>query len=67
VTASGELRHIACPPWRVTYELAAYKLTQLPFPDVFGVFDQNDRPTKNALEQKSIDNTREKSRQWLPT
>ena len=41
----------------VTDELAAHKLAQLPFP---GVFYENDRPTKNALEKKWIDNTREK-------
>ncbi len=44
----------------VTDELAAYKLATLPFPGVFGVFFQSDRPTKNALEKKWIDNTREK-------
>ena len=31
-----------------------------PFPGVFGVFYQNDRPTKNALEKKWVDSTREK-------
>jgi hypothetical protein len=36
------------------------KLAQLPFPGVFGVFYQNDRPTKNALEKKWVDSTREK-------
>jgi 2-oxoglutarate ferredoxin oxidoreductase subunit beta len=58
------LRHTACPPEhqrrRVTDELAAYKLAQLPFPGVFGVFYQNDRPTKNALEKKWIETSREK-------
>ncbi len=49
-----ELRH------DVTDELAAYKLAQIPFPGVFGVFYENDRPTKNALEKKWIDTTREK-------
>src|SRR2546423_14489200 len=44
----------------VTDDLAAYKLPQLPFPGVFGVFYENDRPTKNALEKKWIDTTREK-------
>jgi hypothetical protein len=53
-TAEDELRH------DVTDELAAYKLAQLPFPGVFGVFYQNDRPTKNALEKKWVDSTREK-------
>ncbi len=36
------------------------KLAQLPFPGVFGVFYQNARPTKNALEKKWVDQTREK-------
>src|SRR5438477_398624 len=50
-----ELRH------DVTDELAAYKLAQLPFPGVFGVFYQSDRPTKNSLEKKWIESTREKT------
>ena len=36
------------------------KLAQLPFPGVFGVFYESDRPTKNALEQKWIATSREK-------
>lgn len=32
----------------------------LPFPGAFGVFYQSDRPTKNALERKWIQSTREK-------
>jgi len=44
-----------------TDELAAYKLAQLPFPSVFGVFYQNDRPTKNSLEKKWIESSREKT------
>ena len=43
-TPEDEMRH------DVTDELAAYKLAQLPFPGVFGVFFESDRPTKNALE-----------------
>jgi 2-oxoglutarate ferredoxin oxidoreductase subunit beta len=54
-TPEDELRH------DVTDELAAYKLAQLPFPGVFGVFYETDRPTKNALEKKWIETTREKS------
>jgi 2-oxoglutarate ferredoxin oxidoreductase subunit beta len=54
-TPEDELRH------DVTDELAAYKLAQLPFPGVFGVFYQNDRPTKNALEKKWIETSREKT------
>ena len=53
-TPEDELRH------DVTDELAAYKLAQLPFPGVFGVFYESDRPTKNALEKKWIDQTRER-------
>ena len=53
-TPEDELRH------DVTDELAAYKLAQLPFPGVFGVFYESDRPTKNALEKKWIDQTRAK-------
>ena len=41
-------------------ELAAYKLATLPFPGVLGVFYESDRPTKNALEKKRIETTREK-------
>ena len=44
-----------------TDELAAYKLAQLPFPGVFGVFYESDRPSKNALEKKWIETTREKT------
>src|SRR5437588_776280 len=54
-TPEDELRH------DVTDELAAYKLAQLPFPGVFGVFYQNERPTKNALEKKWIESSREKT------
>src|SRR5437773_549085 len=54
-TPEDELRH------DVTDELAAYKLAQLPFPGVFGVFYETDRPTKNALEKKWIETTREKT------
>ena len=53
-TPEDELRH------DVTDELAAYKLASLPFPGVFGVFYETDRPTKNSLEKKWIENTREK-------
>jgi 2-oxoglutarate ferredoxin oxidoreductase subunit beta len=54
-TPEDELRH------DVTDELAAYKLASLPFPGVFGVFYETDRPTKNALEKKWIETTREKT------
>jgi 2-oxoglutarate ferredoxin oxidoreductase subunit beta len=42
----------------VTDEIAAYKLANLPFPGLFGVFFENDRPTKNTLEKKWTDTTR---------
>jgi len=54
-TPEDELRH------DVTDELAAYKLAQLPFPGVFGVFYETDRPSKNSLEKKWIEQTREKT------
>ncbi len=44
----------------VTDEAAAYAIANLPFPGKFGVFYQEERPTKNQLEQKWIDSTREK-------
>ena len=44
----------------VTDELAAYKLAGLPFPGLFGVFYESDRPTKNALERKWTESTRAK-------
>jgi 2-oxoglutarate ferredoxin oxidoreductase subunit beta len=53
-TPEDEQRH------DVSDELAAYKLAGLPFPGLFGVFYHNDRPTKNALEQRWIDATRAK-------
>jgi 2-oxoglutarate ferredoxin oxidoreductase subunit beta len=36
-------------------------LAQLPFPGVFGVFFQSDRPTKNVLEKKWIETSSEKA------
>lgn len=44
----------------ISDENAAYQLASLPFPGKFGVFYETDRPTKNQLEQKWIDSTREK-------
>ena len=35
-------------------------LKRLPFPGVFGVFYESDRPTKNALEKKWIESSRER-------
>ena len=54
-TAEDEGRH------DTTDEIAAYKLADLPFPGLFGVFYENDRPTKNALEKNWIDATRAKT------
>ena len=45
----------------VTDEVAAYRLADLPFPGIFGVFFEANRPTKNALEQKWIDSVRAKA------
>lgn len=53
-TPEDEARH------DVTDELAAYKLASLAHPGKFGVFYDNDRPTKNVLEQKWIDDTKAK-------
>ena len=53
-TPEDEQRH------DITDEIAAYKLANLPFPGMFGVFYESDRPTKNALEKKWTDATRAK-------
>ena len=45
----------------VTDEIAAFRLANLPFPGVFGVFYEIDRPTKNSLETKWIAEARAKS------
>jgi 2-oxoglutarate/2-oxoacid ferredoxin oxidoreductase subunit beta len=44
----------------VTDEIAAYRLASVPFPGLFGVCFENDRPTKNAFERKWIETTRAK-------
>ena len=53
-TSEDESRH------DVTDEIAAYRLANLPFPGLFGLFFESDRPTKNALERKWIESTRKK-------
>jgi 2-oxoglutarate ferredoxin oxidoreductase subunit beta len=46
-----------------TDEVAAFKLASEAWPGKFGIFYENKaRPTKNALEQKLIANTREKTK-----
>jgi 2-oxoglutarate ferredoxin oxidoreductase subunit beta len=46
-----------------TDEIAAFRLASEPWPGKFGVFYENkSRPTKNALEQKLIATTREKTK-----
>ena len=45
----------------VTDEVAAYRLAEQEFPGLFGVFYEVDRPTKNTLERKWIDASREKA------
>jgi 2-oxoglutarate ferredoxin oxidoreductase subunit beta len=46
-----------------TDELAALRLALDPWPGKFGIYYENkNRPTKNALEQKLITNTREKTK-----
>src|SRR5246500_4663014 len=44
----------------VTDEIAAYRLADVAFPGLFGVFYEIDRPTKNALEQKWVQSARAK-------
>ncbi len=53
-TPEDEARH------DVTDDISAWKLAALQYPGKFGVFYDVDRPTKNTLEQKWIDSTREK-------
>ena len=53
-TPEDEVRH------DVTDELAAYRLADQPFPGLFGVFFESDRPTKNAFERKLVETTRAK-------
>jgi 2-oxoglutarate/2-oxoacid ferredoxin oxidoreductase subunit beta len=53
-TPEDEARH------DVTDEIAGYRLANVPFPGLFGVFFENDRPTKNAFERKWIETTRAK-------
>jgi 2-oxoglutarate/2-oxoacid ferredoxin oxidoreductase subunit beta len=43
-------------------ELAAFRLASLPWPGVFGVFFESDRPTKNRLEADLIAKARERSK-----
>lgn len=43
-----------------TDDIAAFQLAQLPAPGKFGVFLEKQRPTKNAMEQRWIDDTRAK-------
>ena len=53
-TPEDEARH------DVTDEIAAYRLADQPFPGVFGVFLESDRPTKNSFERNWIETTRAK-------
>ncbi len=45
----------------VTDELAAYRLADEPWPGRFGVFYENNRPSKNELEYSLIEKMREKT------
>jgi 2-oxoglutarate ferredoxin oxidoreductase subunit beta len=42
-------------------EVAAFHLATLPWPGVFGVFYETNRPTKNRLEADLIARSREKT------
>tara|TARA_R110002096_G_scaffold332034_2_gene526082 strand:- start:2292 stop:3212 length:921 start_codon:yes stop_codon:yes gene_type:complete len=44
----------------VTDESSAYQLAAVQYPGKFGVFYETDRPTKNQLEQRWIDSSKEK-------
>lgn len=57
----GEFEIIDEEQHDVTDENAAYELASHQYPGKFGVFYQADRPTKNELEQKWIDSSREKT------
>lgn len=48
----GGVFNLVSPDHDVTDEVAAYKLADIPFPGVFGVFYKVNRPTKNANEAK---------------
>jgi len=50
----------------VTDEAAAIKIANLDAPGKFGVFYQVERPTKNTLEQKWIDNSQEAAKGASP-
>jgi len=54
-TPEDEARH------DVTDEVAAFKLADLPFPGVFGVFFEANRPTKNDREAEWIASVRQKT------
>ena len=43
-------------------ELAAFRLASLPWPGVFGVFFESNRPTKNRLEADLVAKAREKTK-----
>ena len=50
----------------VTDEGAAYLLAEDQYPGKFGVFFEEDRPSKNTLEQKWIDSSRERVGEATP-
>ena len=52
---------------KVTDEVAAYKLAMTPFPGFFGVFYQEQRPTKNAMEAKLIADSKARAENSSPT
>jgi 2-oxoglutarate ferredoxin oxidoreductase subunit beta len=43
-------------------ELAAFRLALMPWPGVFGVFFETDRPTKNKLEADLVAKARERTK-----
>jgi len=55
-TPEDEQRH------DVTDEVAAYRLAQAEFPGWFGVFYEVQRPTKNELERRIVDEAKAKTK-----
>lgn len=64
-TLIEEKKHDGTPEDEVCHDVAneeaAYRLASLPFPGAFGVFYEVKRPTKNAMEQRWIDSSRERA------
>ena len=62
----GGVFQMVPPEHDVKDEVGAYKLAMSSFPGYFGVFYQNQRPTKNALEAKLIADSKAKANNATP-